>query len=81
MRRLAISVPSNIAEGQGRRSRGEFRRFLLMAHGSLRELETQTIMAQRLKYLSSNEASRLHAMTAEIGRLLNGLIRSQKPVP
>lgn len=52
-----------------------------MAHGSLRELETQTIMAQRLKYLSSNEASRLHAMTAEIGRLLNGLIRSQKPVP
>ena len=76
LRRAAVSVPSNIAEGQGRHSRLEFRRFLRIAHGSLREAETQILIAERLKYLSSATKHELLAAAAEIGRLLNGLAKS-----
>jgi four helix bundle protein len=73
-RRAAVSIPANIAEGQGRRGDKEFLRFLLIAHGSLFELETHLLIAQRLTYTSDALAAPLLQQTAEIGRLLNGLI-------
>lgn len=74
MRRAAVSVPSNAAEGQGRLNRGEFRQFLGQARGSLLELETQAELAQRLGYLSPAAAQEIHQRTQEVLRLLNGLI-------
>ncbi|MGA3316881.1 MAG: four helix bundle protein [Candidatus Korobacteraceae bacterium] len=76
LRRAAVSVPSNIAEGQGRHGRAEFRHFLRQASGSLMELETQIIIAERLCYVSSETASRLLCSSAELGKILNGLINS-----
>jgi four helix bundle protein len=82
IRRAAVSIPSNIAEGQGRLSRGEFRQFLGQARGSYAELETQLIIARNLGYLPAqmNVFDRLF----EVGRLLNGLLsslsdRNEKP--
>jgi four helix bundle protein len=76
VRRAAVSIASNIAEGQGRGSQREFARFLSVAYGSLREVETQVLIAERLRFLDSG--ARVHLMTAaaEIGRLLNGLTRA-----
>jgi len=76
LRRAAISIPSNIAEGQGRQSRREFRKFLRIAHGSLREAETQVLLADRLHYLDGVATAALMRASCEVGRLLNGLIRS-----
>jgi four helix bundle protein len=76
MRRAAVSIPSNIAEGQGRKSPREFHRFLSVAHGSVREIETQVLIAERLPYLDSATKSQLMERAAEIGRLLNGLMNS-----
>jgi four helix bundle protein len=76
LRRAAISIPSNIAEGQGRQSHREFRKFLRIAHGSLREAETQILLSERLHYIDGDTTMRLVQMSCEIGRLLNGLIRS-----
>jgi four helix bundle protein len=74
LRRCAVSVPSNIAEGQGRLTRGEFRQFLGHAKGSLAELETQLIIAEKLGYLKEPRA--LVNQLAEVARLLNGLLNS-----
>ena len=74
LRRAAVSVPSNIAEGQGRLTRGEFRQFLGQAKGSLSELETQLLIAQNLGYLK--ECSTLLGQKTEVARLLNGLLNS-----
>jgi four helix bundle protein len=52
LRRAMISNPSNIAEGQGRNSTNDFKRFLVISHGSLREFETQILIAERLHYLT-----------------------------
>jgi four helix bundle protein len=76
LRRAAVSVPSNIAEGQARLSSGEFRQFLGNARGSLMEVETQITIAQELAYLDGGEAENLLAVTAEVGRILNGLLTS-----
>ena len=76
LRRCAVSVPSNIAKGQGRRGDREFVHFLRIAHGSLREVETQVTIGQRLGYCSIHTEVRLLDRTSEIGRLLQGLIRS-----
>ena len=76
MRRAAISVPSNIAEGQGRRARREFVRFLAIAHGSLRELETQIILSARFRYMSSTEKEGLLTRASQVGRLITGLAKS-----
>lgn len=76
IRRAAVSVPSNIAEGQGRQTTMDFLRFLAIAHGSLNELETQLVLAWRLKYLSDGGKSQLLDSVAEVARLLNGLQRS-----
>jgi len=75
MRRAAVSVPSNIAEGQGRLSKGEFKQFLGHARGSLYELETQMHLAISFDY-SDKQAALLLGACDEVGRLLNGLLVS-----
>jgi four helix bundle protein len=74
MRRAAVSVPSNIAEGHGRLSDGSLRVFLGQARGSLFELETQIELACDLTYLQANAAKELQELCREVGRMLNGLI-------
>src|ERR1700740_2591078 len=78
LRRAAVSVPSNIAEGQARFSRKEFHHFLSLARGSLVEIETQLLIAENLCYLPAKQSRPLLAETAELGRVLNGLIASVK---
>lgn len=78
LRRAAISVPSNIAEGQARYSPREFYRFLTVARGSLAEIETQVAIAQSLDYLNEEVSDRLLLKAAELGRILNGLISSTR---
>jgi four helix bundle protein len=73
MRRSAFSVPSNIAEGEGRGARKDFLRFLSFASGSLKELETQILIAQRLCLTDSEAVTRFLAQSSEVGRLLTGL--------
>ncbi len=77
IRRAAVSVPSNIAEGQGRRSPKEFCQFLRHAKGSLMEVETQVMIAIRLSYMNAPSGETLLKMSSEIGKMLNGLIDSQ----
>ena len=77
--RAALSVPSNVAEGQGRSSRADFRRFVDIAHGSLCELETQLILASRRRFIDDPTLHRLLDQTSEVGRLLHGLMRSLRP--
>jgi four helix bundle protein len=76
LRRAVISVPSNIAEGQGRGSTKEFVQFLNIANGSLQETETQLILADRFDYISSGELAEVLDRSAEVGRMNQGLIRS-----
>jgi four helix bundle protein len=76
MRRAAVSIPSNIAEGQGRLVGKDFRRFLGIARGSLRELETQTLLARRIGYHSSEAEKHLLDLMEEVSRMLNSLIKS-----
>jgi len=76
LRRAAISIPSNIAEGQARHTKSEFKHFLATARGSLMEVETQLLIASKLGYISSQDWTRFRRETAEIGRLLNGLMNS-----
>ncbi len=78
LRRAAVSVPSNIAEGQARFSRKEFHHFLSHARGSLVEVETQVTIAQNLGYLGPNQTRPLLDKTSELGKVLNGLIASIK---
>jgi four helix bundle protein len=76
LRRAVVSIPSNIAEGEGRKSAKEFRHFLFIALGSLMEAETQILIAKSLGFLSVNQADKLMLLAAEAGRLINGLTRS-----
>lgn len=76
MRRSAISIPSNIAEGKSRRTLGDYNRFLDIAYGSLAEIETQLFIACDLGYTTEREISPLFADYAEIGRMINGLMNS-----
>ena len=76
LKRAIISVPSNIAEGQGRNSSKEFAYHLSVAYGSVMEAETQIQIAANLDYVDQNVADGLFQKTAEIGRMLNGLSRS-----
>ncbi len=76
VRRSAVSVPSNIAEGQGRTSTRDFLNFLSIAAGSLCEMETQLLIAQRLHYLPPAVVADPLDRSAEVGRLLHGLQRA-----
>ncbi|MGB0956041.1 MAG: four helix bundle protein, partial [Panacagrimonas sp.] len=76
IRRAAVSVPSNIAEGQGRLTTGEFRQFLAHARGSLFETETQLKLACNLEYTDHAPTKNALALSSEIARMLNGLISS-----
>ncbi len=78
MRRAAVSVPSNIAEGQARLTPKDFRNFLGHARGSLAELHTQVLLARSLGYVSPELADPLLAVIARTGRLINGLQSSIK---
>lgn len=76
IRRAAVSVASNIAEGKGHKSDKEFVHFLFHARGSLLEVETQLFIAEELQYLSSTDAARLQEIAEKVGRALSGLINS-----
>ncbi len=76
MRRAAVSVPSNIAEGKGHRSDREFAHFLFHARGSLLELQTQILIAQELQYLPEGRGQQMRELASEVGRALNALINS-----
>ena len=78
IRKAAISIPSNIAEGRGKLTKGEFKLFLGHARGSLAEIETQILIAKNLDYLNDTEGDKLLEQIAEVGRLLNGLLASIK---
>ena len=81
LRRAAVSIPSNIAEGWGRGSRADYRRFVLQARGSLYEVETQLVIAHRLGYLEAQEARALRAETQALSRQLHGLVRALASSP
>ena len=74
MRRAAVSVPSNIAEGYGRQATGEYRHHLSMGRGSLLELETQVLLCRKLKYLEAADADSLLTEIEEISKMLASLI-------
>src|SRR5690606_3674767 len=78
LRRSAVSVPSNIAEGAARQSNKEFIQFLYVALESLMELDTQLIIAKNLNFLSNEDLNDLQNKTDEIGKMLNGLIKYRK---
>ena len=79
LRRAAVSVASNIADGQGRHATRDFLRFLSIAYGSLQEVETQLIIARRLEYLEESLQGGLFDLTNEVARLINGLMNSLSP--
>jgi four helix bundle protein len=76
MRRAAVSVPANIAEGQGRDGKKEFYHFLGIASGSLSELQTHMILAEKLGFSTAPEIQAMLISSEEVAMLLNGLRRS-----
>jgi four helix bundle protein len=82
LRRAGVSVPANIAEGYGRYRSGEYIRFLEIANGSLKELETHMILAQRLNFLSVEQTGQALDLAEDVGRMLTMLrrrLRSPSP--
>ena len=78
IRRAAVSIPSNIAEGQGRKSSREFKQFLSVAVGSLAELETQLIIAQEIDYLTIDELNPLLTTLDDIRKMIKSLALTLK---
>ena len=76
MKRAAVSIPSNIAEGQARNSVKEFIQFLSIAKGSNAELQTQCLICRQLQYLPEAELKTALALSDEVGKMLNGLIKN-----
>jgi len=75
VRRAAVSIPANVAEGQGRNRKRAFLRFLAIANGSLLERETHLFIAHRLGYIAQDVRDQLLDQTAAIGRVQQGLVR------
>ena len=78
VRRAAVSIAANIAEGQARQSTAEFLRFLSIANGSRAEVETHILLARRLNYVTSDIENELPGQTAQVARMLYGLRNSLK---
>lgn len=78
MRRCAVSIPSNIAEGYGRLTDNELVHFMYIAKGSCNELETQLILSYQLSFVSVDEFNRLEAMINEINKMISSLIYRRK---
>lgn len=76
IRRAAVSVPSNIAEGYGRRRKGQYLHHLDIANGSLTEVETQLIIAGRLDLVAKEQAQKAWSLLQDTGKMLTGLTRS-----
>ncbi len=76
IRRAAISVPANVAEGHGRNATGSYVQHLKIAQGSLKELETHFILSSRLGLLSKDRIKPVMSMSEEVGKMLRSLIRS-----
>ena len=74
IRRAAVSIPSNIVEGKARGSNKEYKRFLLVARGSLEEVKYQLLLAKDLKYINEQTYKEIYKNMDEVGRLLGGLI-------
>ena len=77
MKRAAVSIPSNIAEGQSRTSNREFAHYLSMARGSKAELETQLLLCVKLDYLTSTDISKTMKLLEEISKMLAALIKKK----
>lgn len=78
IRRCAISIPSNIAEGAARESNKEFLRFLFIAQGSISELDTQLLIANNLDFLSKEDYSQIIEKLVSVRKMLAGLIKFRK---
>jgi four helix bundle protein len=81
MKRAAVSIPANIAEGNGRKSRKEYIHFLSIANGSLRELETHILIAERLHFMTKENSEPIHNQLQTVGRLLTALRKSLRRTP
>jgi four helix bundle protein len=81
VRKASVSVPSNIAEGQGRFTTNEFLHFLSVATGSRNEAETQILIAERLGYLDNHQCEQILSLSAEVGRVVSGLVNSLSVPP
>jgi four helix bundle protein len=81
IRRAAVSVPANIAEGYGRAHRGDYLRYLSVANGSLKEWETEVVIAGRLGYITEAEGRDLMLRAADLGRMLRNLRASLRRPP
>ncbi len=73
IRRCAVSIPSNLAEGHGRTSAKEFLQFIAIAYGSICELETQILLSHRLKYLDTSNLETVSALLTETSKTIRGL--------
>lgn len=76
LRRASVSIPSNVAEGFGRENRGAFAQHLRIAQGSLKELETQILICERVGLSTADDTQAVLALTDELGRMLRSFIRS-----
>ncbi len=84
IQRAAVSIPSNIAEGYGRTHRGDYLRYLAVANGSLKELETELLIAAELGYVRPHQSQQLLRVAEELGRMLRVMIRklaAARPTP
>lgn len=80
MRRAAVSIPANIAEGHARKSRAEFRQFVSIALGSVAELETQLILSKELNFIAKEDTEAMMAQLDTLGKMLRGLSKSLSSV-